>query len=63
MRDLVLVALAAVYIYYAFGLGSTTLPSQFEPYSWMLRDYLVLHQATSALLLPYALFLAIFSKR
>ena len=63
VRDLLLVALAAVYIFYAFGLGSTGLPSQLQKFEWVLRDYLILHQATSAMLLPYALFSVVFSKR
>ena len=62
-RDLLLVAVAAVYIFYAFNLGSGVLPPQLQQYAWVLRDYQQQHQAASALMLLYALFVAILSKR
>lgn len=62
-RDLLLVAVAAVYSFYAFNLGTGALPPQLQRYVWALRDYQQQHQAAAALLLLYALFVAILSKR
>ena len=62
-RDLLLVAAAAVYFYYAFDFGSKALPASLQSYAWLVDDYKVVHQATSALLLPYSLFVTVFSRR
>lgn len=55
--------LAAIYSYYAFGLGSGALPSALQPYQWVLSDYQQLHQGVAALVLLLSLGTVVLSKR
>ncbi|GAX82208.1 hypothetical protein CEUSTIGMA_g9636.t1 [Chlamydomonas eustigma] len=62
-KDILTVAVAAIYCYYSFGLGSGQLPDSLMTYSWLLKDYQQLHQALAALLLLFAVSSTILSSR